>query len=148
MNESKDVKRVIVTGHRNWDDFETIVEALDELERESVGPVCIVHGGAMGADSSFAELAIANNAHLDWTVEVHRPDYDKYPSKTAPLIRNTDMVKLGAELCIAFYDGRRGGGTVDTMRKAEKAGIRVRPWRPGDAERLSKDRKENARTPG
>jgi len=145
LGEPERAKRVIVTGHRDWDDFETIVEALDELERETVGPVCIVHGGAVGADSAFADLAVANNGHLGWRVEMHRPDYTKYPGKVAPLVRNTEMVAAGAELCIAFYDGRRRGGTVDTMQKARRAGIRVRTWRPGDAERLSTVRKENSR---
>lgn len=140
--------RVIVTAHRDWDDFETIVWAVDELERETVGPVIIVHGGAAGGDQGFAEVAIANNGHLGWSEEVHRPDYLKYPPKIAPLVRNTEMVRKGAALCIALYDGRSGGGTVDTMSKARRAGIRVRVWAPGDAERLSKARTAPSGTSG
>lgn len=128
--------RVIITAHRDWDDFETLQAAVEELEMETVGPVVIVHGGASGGDTGFASLAIANNGHVGWSEEVHWPDYTKYAPKVAPLVRNTEMVKAGANLCIAFYDGRRGGGTVDTMNKARRAGIRVRVWSPGDGEKL------------
>lgn len=138
---AQDPKRVIVTAHRDWDDFETLQAAVEELEMETVGPVVIVHGGAPGGDTGFAELAIANNGHLGWREEVHRPDYDKYPPRVAPPVRNTEMVKKGAALCIAFYDGRPRGGTVDTMNKARRAGIRVRVWRPGDGEKLFRPQK-------
>lgn len=138
-------KRVIVTAHRDWDDFDTLVWSLAELKKESVGPVCIVHGGST-TDRAFAKRAICAYGHLGWREEVHRPDYTKYPGKVAPPVRNSEMVAAGAELCLAFYDGRRGGGTVDTMKKARRAGIEVRVREPGYAERASATRTASART--
>lgn len=139
--------RVLITSHRDWDDFDTLVLAVEDLEMEVVGPVVIVHGGAPGGDTGFAEIAIAKCGHLGWREEVHRPDYTKYASRVAPLVRNTEMVNAGADLCIALYDGRRGGGTVDTMKKARRAGIRLLVYRPGYAERrISKARTARERT--
>jgi hypothetical protein len=108
--------RVIVCGSRRWRDRDAITNELTELPGDST----IVHGGAGGADS----IAHQEAQKLGLLVEVHRPDYERHPKKQAPLIRNTHMAALGADLCIAFWDGR-SRGTRHMMDAALDRGIYV-----------------------
>jgi hypothetical protein len=80
----------------------------------SEAPMVILHGGARGADQLADRFARAH----ELTVQVIRPDYQHYPEKLAPLMRNTELVAL-ADAVMAFY-GPRGqtGGTYDTVKKA------------------------------
>lgn len=93
--------RVIVCGSRRWRDRKAIVDRLFDLPGDST----VVHGGAGGADS----IAHQEAQKLGLLVEVHRPDYERHPKKAAPLLRNRHMASLGADLCIAFWDGRSNG---------------------------------------
>src|SRR5574337_486757 len=108
--------RVIVCGSRRWHDRQRIADRLGDLPPDSV----IVHGGARGADRSAEQEA------QKWglLVEAHLPRYDLHGAKRAPLIRNIDMAELGADLCIAFWDGR-STGTAHMIEKAREQGIPV-----------------------
>lgn len=112
--------RVIVCGSRDWSDRERIAEQLNKVVVEFgyvfPEPV-IVHGNARGADRLAAEEA--EKAGL--LVEAHPADWETY-GKAAGLIRNTMMAKLGADLCIAFWDGR-STGTAHMLSQARKCGI-------------------------
>jgi hypothetical protein len=108
--------RVIVCGSRDWHDRERIAARLAELP----GSATVVHGAARGADRIAGQEA----EKLGLLVEPHRPEYHHYGPKRAPPIRNSKMAALGAELCIAFWDGR-STGTKDMMDKARAAGIPV-----------------------
>jgi len=78
-------------------------------------PTLLLHGGAKGADQLAQRYA---NEHSIPT-KVIRPDYESHHYKTAPLHRNTELVK-NADYVIALYaEGRtRKGGTWDTVQKA------------------------------
>ena len=106
--------RVIVTGSRDWRDYETIRNRLAELPPESI----IVHGAATGADAMAHAAATA----LGFTLEPHFPDYEKYKVSKAPLRRNQHMVDLGADLCLAF-PMKGSQGTWHCVNRAENAGI-------------------------
>jgi hypothetical protein len=108
--------RVIVCGSRDWHDRKTIGDRLGDLP----GTSTVVHGAARGADR------IAEQEAHKWGLltEPHKPEYHLYGPKRAPLIRNEKMAMLGADLCIAFWDGL-SSGTKDMMEKAEKHGIPV-----------------------
>lgn len=80
----------------------------------------IVHGAAKGAD----RIAHQEAQKAGLRVEVHKPDYETYSSKYAPLQRNEHMAALGAELCVAFWDGR-SGGTMHMLEQAAKHGIPI-----------------------
>lgn len=113
--------RVIVCGSRRWRDRKRIDDWLAELP--DPGSVTIVHGNAPGAD----RIAHQEAQKAGLLVEPH--DYRDFISPTvspkrAPLERNTHMAKLGADLCVAFWDGR-STGTKDMMDKATAYGIPV-----------------------
>ena len=63
-------------------------------------PTGVVSGGARGADTYAREFAQENNLPL----QEFLPEYDKYPPKQAPLIRNKKIVEA-CDCLIAFWDG-------------------------------------------
>lgn len=113
-----------MTGSRRWTDRETILHALADAWAElNVGRDVVLVSGACptGADAIAEEIW---ENYLGLTVERHPPDWARYGKSAGPL-RNTQMVALGADICLAFpLPGSRG--TVHCMRQAEQAGIPVR----------------------
>jgi len=103
---------IAFTGHR---DSGTTNTCLDDILKKALW----VHGGAIGFDSQVERYAKMYGIET----KIIKPDYDKF-GKSAPLIRNTDIIK-DADLLIACYDGRKYGGTLHTIRLAEKANIPV-----------------------
>lgn len=114
--------RVIVCGSRNWSDRNIIADKLNDLVLARgwrfPDPI-IVHGAARGVDRLAGEEA--EKAGL--LVEVHPAQWDKY-GNAAGLKRNEKMAKLGADLCVAFWDGQ-STGTKHMMDTALAHGIPV-----------------------
>lgn len=106
---------MIVCGSRGWTDREHIADRLFDLPVDST----IVHGAARGAD----RIAEQEAQKLGLLVEAHPADWKQHGKRAGP-IRNQEMAWLGADLCIAFWDGR-STGTADMMRRAAKSGIPV-----------------------
>ena len=113
--------RVLVTGSRAWDDQQAIFDALAEY---NYGAVTLVSGGCLlGADLIAERIA----ADLGWTVERHPADWFGGYGRAAGFVRNAKMVKLGADVCLAFIkDGSRGATHCAGL--AEKAGIPVKRY--------------------
>lgn len=112
--------RVLVTGSRTWQDRAAVIDALDRLLSID-GALIIVHGNARGADR------MAHNWALDqrWAIpEPHLADWKTY-GKRAGMIRNAEMVALGADICLAFIRDNSPGAT-HCAGLAESAGIPVR----------------------
>lgn len=120
--------RVLVTGSRTWEAEEVIRTALDILlkECEAIGDyLTVVHGACPKGADAIAEA---------WYRE-HRQNrsvgVDRFPAnwrehgKSAGFKRNDDMVRAGADLCLAFIRGRSNGAT-HCANSAERAGITVR----------------------
>ncbi len=105
--------RVIVCGSRDWTNREAIADRLFDLPTDSV----IVHGAAKGADKIAGQEA----EKLGLLVEQHPADWDYY-GKRAGFVRNERMAVIGADLCIAFWDGR-SKGTAMMVDLADKYGI-------------------------
>ena len=108
---------LLITGSRAAtfeEDYEKLKAAIVKYAPEVTE---ILHGGARGVDTLAGRYAEENGI----PVTVIRPDYGKYPARVAPLMRNTELVKLCDE-CIAYYKGAQKGGTLDTATKARKAG--------------------------
>lgn len=120
--------RILVTGSREWTDKATIRHALFATWRAAGVPedVVLVSGHARGADA----IAEVMGDGFGFTVERHPADWEHKHQAAGP-IRNTEMVKLGADVCLAFLmpDSK---GTKDCMAKARKAGIDVIVITPGD----------------
>jgi hypothetical protein len=114
--------RILVTGSRDFTDFGTIYEAIQNAafgveDRDIV----VVHGNARGADK-LARLAAIK---LGFRHEPHPADWDGY-GRAAGFIRNAEMVNLGADICLAvFQSGAGNRGTNHCSGLAVQAGIPV-----------------------
>jgi hypothetical protein len=64
----------------------------------------LVSGACRGADTLGERYAEEQH----WVIHSHPPDYDKYPGRSAPLIRNEAMAEE-ADVLVAFWDGRSRG---------------------------------------
>jgi hypothetical protein len=116
------MRRVLITGSRDWESWETIFDALDKL-KEAIGDFILVHGGARGADEMSGIWATRNGIQT----EVHPADWKKNP-RGAGMIRNAEMVKAGADMTLAFIKNGSNGATK-CAALAEKAGIPVKYFR-------------------
>ena len=116
--------RVLVTGSRDWDRPDVLAYALGYALGE-LGPFILVHGAARGADTMAATL----HEQYGFTSEPHPANWESL-GKRAGFVRNAEMVDLGADLCLAFWDGK-SRGTKHTIGLARKAGIPTRVYTPG-----------------
>lgn len=112
--------RVLITGDRHWDAIDVAETVINRLLARYGPNLTIVHGAATGVDSAFEEAAEL----LGVDTEPHPADWGK--GKSAGPIRNSEMVKTGADLCIAVHRYLANSrGTLDCVRKALAAGIPV-----------------------
>jgi len=128
--------RILITGSRHMKDpaplSREISRVLEEqLQLGSSGElpeIVLVHGagpGEPGCDALVHELWERKFKPLV-QIEPHPPVPQKFgPWPGAGPRRNSHMVKLGADICLAFPCSR-SKGTVDCMTKAWKAGIPTR----------------------
>ncbi len=116
--------RIIVCGSRDWRDWATVRRVLDDL-LSSRGPFTLVHGAAPGADSIARAWGVGVVP-----LEPHPADW-KAKGKGAGFARNEAMAAAGADLLVAFWDGR-SPGTRDMIRRAVAHGIPVRIIAPID----------------
>lgn len=113
-------RRIIVCGSRRWIDREIIADRLQRLaDADRFSAPVIVHGSARGADSIADEEA----RKAGFGTEPHPARWDVH-GKRAGLIRNEEMASLGADLCIAFWDGA-SVGTLHMVTMARRRGIPV-----------------------
>lgn len=74
----------------------------------------IVSGGAKGIDTLAEEYADKNKL----SKHIIRPNYQKYPKKSAPIIRNKLIVE-SCDFVLVFWDGQ-SKGTLSTITFANK----------------------------
>lgn len=115
--------RILVTGSRAWNSVQIIRETLARL-REAYPDAVLVHGAARGADQ------IAEHVWDAWglPVEGWPAQWDRYGNR-AGYVRNATMVRLGADVCVAFIRNGSAGATMcaDLAGKAGIPTIRVPP---------------------
>lgn len=102
--------RIIVCGSRTPRGHTRLINELDRLAQEQC-PLIIVHGGCKtGADREAAIFVRERReaGQLFVTEEVHLADWEKYELAAGPL-RNRQMAILGADRCLASWDGKTKG---------------------------------------
>lgn len=122
--------RILITGWRDWpeQDKHIIWDRLNEYCAAIEQPVqfVLVHGQCPygGVDLWAEQWAIARG----FRYEPHPAKWDQF-GEAAGGIRNTEMVELGADVCLGF-PGPNSRGTIDCMKKARRAGIPTEetPW--------------------
>ncbi len=121
--------RVIVTGSRDLADNSLVERVLDELLYRH-GALIVVHGACpRGADAHADRWARTRQA-IGANILI-----DRYPAnwerigRAAGMARNAEMVKAGADLCLAFFQpGATNRGTAHCAKLATRAGIKVRRY--------------------
>jgi len=117
--------RILVTGSRDWDNFDVVQAALATACYQNV-PAVIVNGACPTGADAIASWWIRSHKVIGLTEERHPADWTTHGRAAGP-IRNKHMVDLGADIALAFIrNGSRGAtGCADL---AEAAGIPVRRW--------------------
>lgn len=132
---------VLVTGARDWPDDHIVWGVLSEQVREH-GPFVLVHGGLpVGVDALAHEwLSIEDpacdlpccdpeNMRLMQQLEESYPVDLRAEGFAGIATRNQRMVDRGADVCLAFI-GQRSRGSIDSMTRADIAGIPVIQYGP------------------
>jgi len=116
------VTRVLITGSRDWADPDWIKVVLESLSHEFSGPITIIHGDARGADRYAAQIAEG----LGYNVESFPAQWQTH-GRRAGYLRNIEMVRAGADLCLAFIkNGSRGASMCADL--AERDGVETRRY--------------------
>jgi hypothetical protein len=115
--------RVVVTGSRGWTDRGRIAERLAQVDLalppHSDAPVIVVgYNPEKDSPKGVDRIAYQEAQKLGLIVEPHPARWDEH-GKRAGFIRNEEMARAGADLCIAFWDGR-STGTLDMIVRAVK----------------------------
>ena len=116
------MKRILVTGSRDWTNQLVITEALwDGWIDLGRGPTTLVHGACPTGADYIAGLVWATN---QYPIEEHPAKWTEHGRK-AGFVRNALMIAHGADLCLAFIKDNSKGATM-TADMAEQAGIETR----------------------
>lgn len=115
--------RYAVIGSRSIIDVDFVCDVLDTFNDITL----IVSGGAKGVDTIGANYC---KHILGIEPLVFYPEYDKYPPKVAPMVRNQTIID-NCDAVIAIHDGK-STGTLDAIKKARKLGKPVFLFNPND----------------
>jgi len=107
---------VLVTGGRNFADYQTVENAMDSLLLK-YPTLELIHGGASGADALADRWAKKRLVPC----EVFPADWKKHGRAAGP-IRNQEMLDQHPQIVVAFPGGR---GTQDMILRAKRAKITV-----------------------
>ncbi len=111
--------KLAVVGSRTIYDKNLIFWYLDSFKKRYQNIELVLSGGARGVDSIAVNWAKLNGIE----VKVIRPDYDSYPPRIAPIIRNKEIVNYSDHI-IAFWDGK-SRGTSFVIDYAKSQGKRL-----------------------
>jgi len=116
--------RVIVTGSRGWTDRGRIAARLAQLDVAADPPMIVVgYNPETDTPKGVDRITYQEAQKLGLGVECHIAYWNEH-GKAAGFRRNAVMAKSGADLCIAFWDGR-STGTLDMINRAVKNTIPV-----------------------
>ena len=95
--------KIAVVGSRSINDKELIYKELKNFISQEIflnQKIEIVSGGAKGVDRIAQEFGIDNKC----SVKVFFPQYNKFPPKQAPIMRNYKIVDY-SDYVLVFWDG-------------------------------------------
>lgn len=110
--------KVIIAGSRNFNDYDLVRSAADELLSDFVPNIEIVSGGARGAD----RLGECYANEKGYKVTIFPANWDLY-GKSAGYRRNVEMGNY-ADALIAFWDGL-SKGTKHMIDIAKDLGLKI-----------------------
>lgn len=131
--------RILVTGSRDWTDTDRLRHELTRAWLTAEGPFVVIHGGCPTGADDLASDWVANMLEAEMgavSEEAHRAQgFGPWPA-CGPK-RNAHMVRLGAEICLAFIgpctsprcrrpDPHPSHGASGCADLAERAGIPTR----------------------
>lgn len=109
--------RLLVSGSREYDNWENIKARLDELSFKDKIKV-VIHGGAAGVDTLAGTWARNNNI----PEEIYMADWDTHKKAAGP-IRNRQMLDEGKPDVAVAFPTEDSKGTVNMIKILEKAKI-------------------------
>lgn len=115
FNRKRNYPKVIIAGGRDYHNYDTLLEAIEE-SGFLVGAV--VSGGANGVDALGERYAVEMNLNL----HIYNADWETHGRAAGP-IRNRKMAE-NADALIALWDGK-SRGTKNMIETATKKGLRV-----------------------
>lgn len=123
LPDQKLVRKILITGDREWDDIARVVEVLKGYRPGTI----LVHGACRGADIICAAVAET----LGFEVRAYPADWEKHRRAAGP-IRNRQMLteehkpEEPIDVVFAFHNNfENSRGTADMVKVVDKAGI---PW--------------------
>lgn len=107
--------RLLVTGGRDYSDFQALRIVLDQIHKEH--PVTLlIHGGARGADTLAGRWAESNGV----PTAVYRAQWKEHGKAAGPIRNQKMLTDAKPTTYLAFPGGR---GTADMVCRCQKAGI-------------------------
>lgn len=115
--------KVLVTGSRDFSDYQMIYDALDSIYgTRPMSGMIVIHGNARGADTIADRWAVARS---DVSVVRVPADWNNDKKRGGP-IRNRRMLELNPDIVLAFFqkDAKNIGTTnMRNLARAEKYSI-------------------------
>jgi len=123
MLKNAPVKRVVIAGCRNYNNYYEAKEYIDfclsNIQKEN--NIVILSGCASGADAIGEKYA----KEKGYKVEKHPADWDTYGKKAGPM-RNRQMAE-NCDYVICFWDGKsKGTRSMIEFAKSCKKPIRIK----------------------
>lgn len=107
--------RLLVTGGRDYRDFQALAALLDSIHQKT--PITsIVHGAARGADS----LASAWAAYRDIPAIAYPANWTRDGKAAGPIRNQRMLTESRPDAYLAFPGGR---GTADMVQRCKRAGV-------------------------
>lgn len=110
------MKRILVCGGRDYRNVAKVHEVLDKHYTDNDEDICIIQGGAQGADAIALRWAV--NAEVP--VVTHYANWRKFNKAAGPFRNQAMLTEWGPHLVIAFPGGP---GTLHMMKLANRKGI-------------------------
>lgn len=115
---------ICVSGGRKFKDYDYLASCMDSIKHlHYTKKITLISGACRGTDRLGEQYA--DEQH--WEIKSRPPDYQKYYSKKAPLIRNEEMADE-ADVLVTFWDGR-STGTRHMIGCAMRKGLEIHIFR-------------------